>query len=225
MVLINLVVDGIIGSGKTTLVNDCLYPIFTDMGYRVCIIPEPVDQWQQDGILKKFYEDPKRYAYHFQTKAFLDRVKLCRDIYNEKKDNTDIFILERSIFTDCIFMENLYSSGTVDDMEMKHYREWWNLWRDVIPFHPHYFIYLRPSLDECMNRVRERSRNGEEGISKDYQLDLLKQHDMFFIHKYVQVTDDYRAPVIVIEDNSNFRDSDEVKTDIANLILSKITLM
>jgi deoxyadenosine/deoxycytidine kinase len=62
-------VKGLIGSGKTVLINECLEPLLTKGGYRVKFIKEPVDEWTE--ILPLFYKDPKKYSYHFQIKLKL----------------------------------------------------------------------------------------------------------------------------------------------------------
>jgi len=196
-----------------------------ERGWKVTIVDEPVSKWESDKLLKKFYDDPDRYAYHFQTKAFLDRVRECQSQYRKHKDNTDVFILERSIFSDTIFMNTLYEMGMVDDMEMEHYKEWWDLWEEIMPFQPNMFIYLKPDLDVCMKRVIERSRNGEEGIKKEYQELLEKKHDKFFENDAVEISKGHYVPVLPLVTNSNFRDDPIIKEMITDLIEEKINLI
>ena len=223
--MIVIAIEALIGAGKTTLIHQCLLPIFLEKGWKVTVIDEPVCKWESDKLLKKFYDDPKRYAYHFQTKAFHDRVRECQSQYRKHKDETDIFILERSIFSDTLFMKTLHDLGTIDDMEMEHYKEWWNLWEEVMPFQPDMFIYLKPDLDVCMKRVKERARDGEEGVKKEYQSLLEKKHDEFFEGDAVEVSKGHYVPVLPLATNSNFRDDIRVKKMIADLIEKKIKLI
>ena len=223
--MIVISVEGLIGCGKTTLLHRCLVPILLERGWKVTLVDEPVSKWDKDGLLKKFYDDPKRWAYHFQTKAFHDRVRECQSQYKKHKDDTDVFLLERSVFSDTIFMKTLHETGVVDDMEMQNYTDWWNMWEEVMPFHPDLFIYLKPDLDICMSRVRERSRKGEEGVRKDYQRKLQEKHDEFFNDGAVEVAPGHYVPVFNLETNSNFRDDPEVKEEIVNLIEEKLRLV
>lgn len=223
--MIVISIEGLIGGGKSTLIHRCLLPILLERGWKVTIVDEPVSKWESDELLKKFYDNPKRYAYHFQTKAFHDRVRECQSQYRKHKDDTDVFILERSVFSDTIFMNTLHELQTVTDMEMNHYREWWSLWEEIMPFRPDLFIYLKPDLDVCMSRVRERSRDGEEGVKRDYQAVLEKNHDAFFSGDAVEVAPGHYVPVLPLPTNSNFRDDPEVKAWITDLIEDKIKLV
>lgn len=171
-------IEGLIGSGKTTLIEKCLVPFFESKGLSVTVIREPVDQWGE--LLPLFYKDPAKYAYLFQTMAFHDRVRESQDKWGEYSDTTDIFITERGALSDTLFVKSLHEQKLMSDVEVKCYMKWWNLWSDVIPFKPDLFVYLSPSMDTIMDRVKKRSRPGEEGISLDYQLILKKYHDDLF---------------------------------------------
>lgn len=223
--MIVIAIEGIVGVGKTTLLKKCLVPMLTERGFRVTLVDEPVSKWNDDGLLKLFYDNPKRYAYHFQTKAFHDRVKECQTQYEKYGDVTDIFLLERSVFSDTLFMKALYEQNLITDLEMKHYGEWWELWESVMPFKPDLFVYLKPSLYVCMDRVKERARDGEEGVSKEYQSILEKKHDELFENGKVEVGKGSYADVIELKTDENFRDEREIKHKIANLIEEKIKII
>src|SRR5437016_4570661 len=119
-----VVVDGVIGAGKTVFLEMARSEL-TKRGLNTVIVEEPVDKWHKSGILQRFYADPKRWGYHFQTKAFHDRVVENIKMFETHGTKADVFILERSPFTDTLFMELLHEAGDVDEMEMKDYREWW----------------------------------------------------------------------------------------------------
>ena len=223
--MIVIAVEGIIGAGKSILLHQCLLPILLERGWKVTVVDEPVSKWDKEGLLKKFYDDPKRYAYHFQTKAFHDRVRACQEQFQKHGKETDVFLLERSVFSDTIFMKTLYEQGNLSDMEMKHYEEWWDLWEEVMPFRPDLFVYLSPDLDVCMSRVRERSRDGEEGVSKDYQRLLEEKHEELFAGGAVEVAPGHYVPVLTLKTNSNFRDDPAVKRRIADQLEEKIRLI
>ena len=76
-----VIIEGNIGSGKTTL---CKLLELLDTT-RSEVIYEPVNKWidlvdkQDNNILKLFYSDQERYAYTFQTYAFLTRAKLLKE--------------------------------------------------------------------------------------------------------------------------------------------------
>lgn len=216
-------VEGIISAGKTSLINECLVPLWTQKGLRVRVIEEPVDKWKE--ILPMFYEDPKRWAYHFQSKAFHDRVVESNRMWDTYKDDTDIFICDRSIFSDPGFMKINYIQGNVTNMEIEHYYEWWNMWSTVVPFVPDLFIYLMISVDEAMIRLKERSRKGESKVTSEYQQLLKNFHDTSYgcsleISRFVHET--ISVPVVKVDASLNYKSNDTIRKEVANYIFSKL---
>ena len=71
-------VVGVIGSGKTQLINK-LKETFDDK-INVEMVLEPIDKWVKNGILTLFYSNPIKYAFLFQT-----------TIYNDLVDQTELY--------------------------------------------------------------------------------------------------------------------------------------
>jgi deoxyadenosine/deoxycytidine kinase len=215
-----IVVDGIIGAGKSTLIAKCLLPELEAKGLRCTLVTEPVEKWKSSGALEQFYKDPARRAYQFQTRVFHDRIKEVQLQWKAHKNVTDIFILERSIFTDRIFMDMLYEAGELDESEKRDYEDLWTMWSKLMPCKPDLFLYLRPKLDEVMSRLRKRGRAGEGGISREYQAALLAKHDQFLLaSKDRKVTIcQSEALVLPLETDENFEDLEEVKRKIGDLL-------
>lgn len=223
-----IVVDGIIGAGKSSIIEKCLVPILTQRGYKVCPVYEPVETWKENGSLERYYSDPSRYGYQFQTRVFHDRVKACQDAFNffEGGDIPDIFILERSVYTDRIFMKMLHESSVVSDHEYRDYMDLWTMWRELMPFSFDMFIYLNPSVEAAMERIHVRARGGESRVTKDYQSSLRKEHDLFFKGDVITSKDGcYRAirgrPIYHITTDENFIEDEKLKNDIVDGLLDK----
>lgn len=215
-----IVVDGVIGSGKSTLIN-LIKPLFEKEGLKTCVVPEPIKVWEDTGRLKQFYDNPERRAYQFQTKAFHDRVKLSREIYNENKNTTDIFILERSIFTDVMFMNVLFEMKTIDKTEYEDYTELWSMWKELVPFEVNLFVYLKPDVSVAMERVKTRSRSGENAVSVTYQTLLQKYHDEVYNSSFRTIGEN-EVPCITLQTNKNFRDDEKETFKMFTSILTKI---
>lgn len=213
-------VEGLIGAGKSTLIEQGLVPMLMAKGWRVTVIREPVDRWNE--ILPLFYQDPKRWGYHFQTKAFHDRVHESIEKWERYRDRTDIFIAERGVVSDSIFMDALHEQQLVTDMEHAHYRQWWALWERVMPFEPDLFVYLTPSMDEVMRRVQARCRPGEEGVSRGYQELLARKHDDCFGGAHARLSDAHYVPVYRLATDSNFRDDPAVQQKLVSELEQKI---
>jgi deoxyadenosine/deoxycytidine kinase len=228
MSLLVVTVDGGIGAGKSVYINMIARKL-SQRGWRITIIKEPVEKWRESGILDLFYKDPKRWAYHFQTKAFHDRVVENIDAFAAHGATSDIFILERSPFTDNLFMEVLHDDHLVTELEYRDYQQWWALWYKVMPYAPNMFIYLRPDIDVQMARIEERNRSeelsagGKGGVTKEYQEKLVAKHDEFFKDDMVKVGTDSYAPCVKLVTNENFRDDLSTQEKFADHFETLIT--
>ena len=211
-----IVFDGIIAAGKTTFIENAVREL-ERRGFSVVVVREPVEKWKNNGMLARFYGDIKRYAYNFQTMAFHDRVAEC---INAAKTPAQIYLLERSCFTDNLFMEMLHDDGKVDDLEMQNYRDWWSLWYHVMPFQPTLFVYIRPSMNACMERIRARARPGEEVVGEDYQTRLQAKHDALFESGSVDVQGK-SVPCIKITSENDFREMEQVRQTIDMLLAAR----
>lgn len=169
--------DGVIGAGKTTLIKR-LEEYMNKTGLKVKAIYEPVDVWNETKALQYFYEDIPAHSYEFQTFTFITRIKRVLSSLIENQD-CDIYLLERSIWTDRhVFFELLKPSfGTV---RIEMYNQWCNLWSYLMPLKPTCWIFLDTSIDETMNRINGRNRDGESKISIQYQRDLYTKHLEFY---------------------------------------------
>jgi deoxyadenosine/deoxycytidine kinase len=193
-----IIIEGIIGSGKTTLIHN-LKAILEARGKTVTIAVEPVDKWVSSGLLGLFYSDKQRYAYTFQTAVFVDQSRVYNDAI---KSNTDVILLERSLLSNTIFAENLHDNGDMNDLEFRLYQDWSSFWGETGIFPPNLFVYLNPIVEVAMERTRSRARRGEAGISEEYQRQIKEKHDAIF-SKEVVVYGKKTVPVIELEDNVN----------------------
>lgn len=176
-----VVLDGEIGAGKTTLISH-LCRALRGRGVEAVVVPEPVEEWEEAGILAAFYDDSRPpedrglLAYAFQTFTFATRVRRTREVA-AAHPRAQVFLLERSVLTDrCVFME--LQREQVGPMLMGMYEKWWASWESLMPFAPQRFVYLKPALALCQERVRARARGGEV-VSADYQARLREAHEAF----------------------------------------------
>ena len=207
-----IVVDGIIGAGKSTLIKMLLHVLPDKMVH----VKEPVDKWQLSGRLERFYQDPAKRALQFQIMVFHDRIKELQKVYSENPD-AKFLILERSIFTDILFMQTLIEQGLIDDSEFEDYFDMWEMWKQLMPVRPDVFLYLRPSLETCMARIEKRGRTGEV-VDIDYQRTLLEKHDAHFCNG-VNI-DGKNVPVLTIKTDAEL--SDDIVADIIKMLVEKM---
>jgi len=209
-----IVIDGLIGTGKTTLINLLIQNYKAD-GLKVCACLEPVELWRETGALAHFYKDVDAHAYEFQTFAFVTRIKTVLDTLEANPD-ADIYILERSIFTDrYIFVEMLKDKlGTV---RMTMYNMWWDMWAKLLPFKPSSWVFLDTSLQEAERRICIRDRSEESSVDIEYQRKLQESHSNF----YNKLKADGENVIIINSElmDANFINDDIVLNNIANKII------
>jgi len=91
-----IVIDGVVGSGKSTLMN-----ILEELGYTA--FKEPV---VNNPILEKFYYDRKKYAFALQVFFLNNRFK-----YIKEAAELENSVMDRSIYGDAIFAKLLEITG------------------------------------------------------------------------------------------------------------------
>lgn len=163
-------IEGNIGVGKSTIVR-----LLNECGVET--MQEPVDAWSASNILENFYEDPKRWAYTFQSIAFRSRV---RGLDSLSADS----VAERSIFTDRrVFAEVARDSGNIAKVEWDDYADWFDWVVSKTDQSSQGFVYLRADPDVCHQRIQGRARPGEEGISLEYLQKLHERHDTWLLNE------------------------------------------
>ena len=214
-----IVIDGVISAGKTTLIRLLEEKLNRERAsgaapLKVKAIYEPVDLWNATGALQYFYEDIPARAYEFQTYTYITRIAR---VINELAacPDADIYLLERSIWTDrYIFMALLKSN--IGSLRCEMYDQWCNLWSYILPMRVDKWVFLDTSLEESLRRIKVRNRDGENGVSVEYQAALYNKHIEF----YNELVNQGR-PVLIIE--SRLMDDNFItNTNTLETIASKI---
>jgi deoxyadenosine/deoxycytidine kinase len=226
-----IVFDGIIGAGKSTLIQRLMKDSSKFSQLSIAHIDEPVDTWKQKGILQKSYANPEVWNFPAQCYFFHSRIQHIRSVVKRNDDVNQIFFGERSPFTDQLFWNVQLKEGrlgsNVVDANLLHetYMDMWQLWQELMPIQPTLFVYLRPSLDECMSRMTQRARECEiSGVSMEYQKALLKEHDKIFSQSAVVFPGGKSIPILQIDTNDNFRDNDQCLEKIATQIQQRMKI-
>jgi len=219
--------EGGIGAGKSTLCK-ILVEKFNAIGISAEYIPEPVEEWEKVGILQEFYKDMYGKSYEFQTTTYITRilsiVKAIEKYASNGMELPKVFIVERSVMSDrYFFAEGLMDAGLMSPEKYKLYCDYWAYLTPSIPFKNYMFVYLRPSVKECMKRIGIRNRDGEI-VSEEYQTKLIEKHDKMFPNNdgYTLMPTCIDKKYIKIETNDNFINDIHIQDEIFNRIRAVI---
>lgn len=195
------IVEGNIGAGKSTFLR------ILSSALNVNIIYEPHERWQcignSENLLAKFYADPIRWAYTFQSYAFITRIMEVE--YALAKSTMTHHILERSVYSDrYCFAKNAFELGYMTSLEWKLYQEWFSWLVDSYMVKPDGFIYLRTDPQVCYQRMKKRNRSEELLVALDYLQLVHEKHEQWLLDKKELSPTVVDIPVLVLDCNSDF---------------------
>jgi deoxyadenosine/deoxycytidine kinase len=150
-----IVVAGNIGAGKTSLTER----IGTRLGWGTAF-----ESVSDNPYLPDFYADMRSWSFHLQIFFLGHRAEQ----YLELATSTQSAILDRSIYEDAyIFARALHHLGNISERDYHAYLRVFNLLVSTLP-PPNLLVYLKAPPSVLMERIRQRGRDIETGITEDY---------------------------------------------------------
>jgi deoxyadenosine/deoxycytidine kinase len=161
-----ITIAGTVGVGKSTMTN----ALANALGFRTSF--EKVDT---NPYLDKFYADFERWSFHLQIYFLAERFKEQKRIFEYGGG----FIQDRSIYEDTgIFAKMHFEKGT---MSMVDYDTYTSLFEAMVmtPYFPHpdLLIYLEGSLDDILDRIKERGRPMEQQTPVSYWEEMHQRYE------------------------------------------------
>lgn len=185
-------IEGNIGAGKTTLLEALVPRVFAPDA--VALVPEPVEHWQASGVLGLFYEEPRRWAYSFQSYAFLSRLRA--QVSAVRAPPAPAIVLERSVWSDRhVFAAHCRATGLFAEPAEGIMYDDWHDWLMDEAFGTETrldgIVYVRSSPPVCLERIQRRARSEEAVIPLAYLSDLHARHEAWLQRA--------EAPVLTID--------------------------
>jgi deoxyadenosine/deoxycytidine kinase len=160
-----LVIEGNIGSGKTTLAT----MLANEMNARLVL-----EQFSDNPFLPKFYTNPERYSFPLELSFLAERYK---QLNNELRSAT---LFQPLTIADYFFMKSLiFARNTLSDDEYQLYRQIFEIIYNSIP-KPDLYVYLHMPTDRLLQNIRKRGREYEQSISHEYLEKIRKGYFDFF---------------------------------------------
>jgi len=162
----NIVVEGPIGVGKTSLTR-----LLADaIGAR-----EVLEVVEENPFLASFYQDPERYAFSTQSFFLLSRFKQSQELGQGS-------LFARHIVADYLFDKDwIFASLNLEGDEWELYQD---LYRSLRPklSPPDLVVYLRADPEVLLPRIAQRARPFERDIDPEYLRRLGSAYDAWFEH-------------------------------------------
>ena len=150
-----LLVAGNIGAGKTSLATRLGERLGWQTGY---------ESVQDNPFLADFYGDMARWSFHLQVFFLGHRAQQHQRLFDVERSA----ISDRSIYEDAhIFARVLNHLGNMSDRDYLAYKSVYELVIAGLP-KPDLLLYLDCPVDILVQRIQERGREMESGISADY---------------------------------------------------------
>ena len=144
-----VVIDGNIGSGKTTQLD-----LLERKGWTVR--REPIDQWP----LEAFYADPKRWAFYFHM-VILQTLRPLK--------TKEPVIYERSLLSSRhVFWPIMLKKGLVTSEEDATYAKFY----DQYSWFPDLYIFLSKKPETAWEHIQTRGQKGDNGVTLEYLKEL-----------------------------------------------------
>jgi len=205
-----LVIEGNIGSGKTSLTEK----IAADFNAKVIL-----EQFADNPFLPKFYENPQRYSFPLELSFLAERYHQL----GNNLPNVDLF--KNMTVADYYFAKSLvFARINLGEDEFMLYQKLFNIIYTSLP-KPDLLVYLYLKPENLLKNIKKRGRTYEQNISMEYlekvdngYFDFFRQQDKMKIVivntnniDFVSSSNDYNALTEAL--NGSF------KTGISNIEL------
>ncbi len=185
-----VVVEGVIGVGKTTLVQALAARLNARTVFEV---------FEENPFLEKFYGDRERFA--FPTEMFFLLSRFNQQEVFAQEDLLQQFSVSDYLFEKC----RLFSSITLSDAELTLFDRVYEILRRQVPT-PDLVVHLHAPVEVLLSRIAARGRDYEKSIDPAYLADLDRHYTELFARYDA-------APVLSIDTTDvDFRDAAMVDT-------------
>ena len=161
-------IEGNIASGKSTLLH-MAEPMLLQCGYDVAY--EPVEAFPQ--LLQAFYENPRQHALTLQSLIIKSYFSILRH------SGALIIIVERSPLSSLqVFAKNLLDQGILSAADYALLRVIFGGYG----WYPDAMVYLKTPADTSHQRLQQRAKGPDMGISGEYLRQLEHRHEQMMHH-------------------------------------------
>lgn len=174
---IHICIEGLIGVGKTTMLNILADQLESELKTKVNVFTEPLEKWVEFGknklnLLDLMYRDGEKYGFSFQTVAFSSKI-------NQLAGRTGVRLVERSLLAQSnVFIPILRKQKSLTDLNSEILNELiFVAMEKTHGMRPDLILYLRTTPATAMQRIKKRGRAEEEEINQEYLQQLYNHYE------------------------------------------------
>ncbi len=176
-----LVIEGNIGSGKTSLSTR----ISEQFNGKLIL-----EQFADNPFLPKFYHDPDKYAFPLELSFLAERYRQLKEDLS-KQDLFKDFTVADYFFNKTL----IFAKTTLQPDEFNLFAKLFTIINDSLP-KPDLFVYLYLEVDKLIGNIHKRGRNYEKKIQAEYLLSIHNGY-MDFIKN-----NQHRLKILIIDTNN-----------------------
>lgn len=188
-----IVIEGIIGVGKTTLGNS-LAEYLNSLDIKAKFFPE----YRNGQLLEQYITDMKKYAYAFQLFMLGKRIAAYKEVECFTKQG-GIAIVDRGIIGDMTFARMQYEKNNFTDEEWSVYQ---SIVKQEINNEPDTIIYLDCQPEVAINRIKKR---GIQSESTGYEIEYIKALQSSYAKSFIDISHvikmEYNEDIFIDDNN------------------------
>lgn len=160
-----LVIEGNIGSGKTSLAK----AVAERCGHRLLL-----EEFAENTFLPEFYRDPQRYAFPLEMSFLAARAQQIKDYFVHAPDR------HLPVVSDYLFDKSkIFASVNLPVEEFHLYENFFNIIRSSIP-QPDLILFLDQDIENLKKNISGRGRSFENNISTGYLQNVMDAYKEYF---------------------------------------------
>lgn len=163
-------IEGIIGSGKTTLAEQLYH--YYQQKQKVSLLKE---RFEENKLLELFYKEPHKYNFLVEYSFLIDRF---HQIYEYFQTSNDEMIIADYCFRKCLWFAEVNLPDNYFQLFQQHFL---NL-EKAINIQPDLLIFLDVEPPLAFQNIHQRNRPMEKTITLNYLQDLYTTYQKHLAH-------------------------------------------